>query len=70
LFGGSNSTKINTFTSKNLSGQNQAGQQSNQANQTATNLTNTLTNQILELPANLFLQPLITNRDSRYLLNK
>ncbi len=78
---GSNASKTNPFNSiKNMSnaphhGSVSAAQASNAAaaaaSQTASNLTNAMHNQILELPQNLFLQPVLNNsRDSRYLLAK
>ena len=41
------------------------------ASQTQSNLTQAMTNESLELPQNLFLQPLVNScRDTRYLLTK
>ena len=82
LFSNSSSNKLNPFNSiKNLAnahgthGSVSATQASNAAaaaaSQTASNLTNAMTNEILELQQNLFLQPLSNNsRDPRYLLSK
>lgn len=75
---GGGSNKLNPFNSiKNMSGgQSVSAAQASSAaqaaaSQTQSNLTQAMTNESLELPQNLFLQPLVNNcRDARYLLTK
>jgi hypothetical protein len=63
------STKMSASNNPSNAAANNAAQQ--QQNASANNLTNVLINQILELPGNVFLQPLPLNtRDARLLLAK
>jgi hypothetical protein len=79
---GGSSNKLNPFNSiKNMGGSGLGGQTVSAAqassaaaaaaSQTQSNLTQAMTNESLELPQNLFLQPMVNNcRDARYLLTK